>query len=93
MPNPYVVHHSQPHDVFVGRPTIYGNPFLIGRDGTRQEVIQKFREWFFDNPDLMRTVREHLRGKVLGCWCAPQRCHADILAEYANGPDLYDMDG
>lgn len=71
--------------VYVGRPTKWGNPFVIGPDGTREEVIQKYREWL-----KARMVEgldpSELRGKDLVCWCAPLPCHADILLEVANRP-------
>lgn len=70
-------------DVYVGRPTKWGNPFVIGPDGSRAGVVAKYRGWIVRQPDLLRALPE-LRGKVLGCHCAPQACHADILAELAN---------
>jgi hypothetical protein len=68
--------------VYVGRPSKWGNPFAIGRDGTRDEVIAKYRAWLMQQPALLAQLPE-LRGKNLVCWCAPQRCHADVLAEFA----------
>lgn len=70
--------------VYVGRPTKFGNPFVIGRDGTRDQVITKYREWINDNPDLIAAAKAELRGKNLICWCAPEACHADVLLEIAN---------
>lgn len=79
----YVVHcKKSPFDVYIGRGSIWGNPFSIGADGTREEVIEKYREYLTNSP-LMHHVRE-LRGKILGCWCAPLACHGDILAAIAN---------
>lgn len=68
--------------VYVGRPSKWGNPYLIGRDGDRDEVIQKFTAYIL-NSDLIHNVME-LRGKDLVCWCAPEACHADILLKLAN---------
>ncbi len=68
--------------VYVGRPSKWGNPFAIGRDGTRDEVIAKYRAWLMQQPALLAQLPE-LRGKNLVCWCAPQRCHADVLVEFA----------
>ena len=56
---------------------------MIGRDGTRDEVIAKYRAWIARQPSLMAALGE-LRGKHLVCWCAPERCHADVLIELAN---------
>ena len=71
------------HDVYIGRPSIWGNPFEIGRDGTREQVIEKYRAWVQEQPNLMARLPE-LRGKILGCWCAPAACHGDVLIELAN---------
>ena len=69
--------------VLVARPSKWGNPFVLGRDGTREEVIHKYREYILASPELMSQIHE-LRGKDLVCYCAPMHCHADILLELAN---------
>lgn len=69
--------------VYVGRPGKWGNPFVIGRDGTRDEVIAKYRAWIVTQPARMAALAE-LRGKDLVCWCAPLPCHADVLLDLAN---------
>jgi hypothetical protein len=74
---------STPGRVYVGRPSQWGNPFVIGRDGSRDDVIAKYRAWIVRQPALITALHE-LRGKDLICWCAPERCHADVLAELAN---------
>lgn len=80
-----VVHcRKEPYDVYVGRPTKWGNPFKVGRDGTRREVIAKYRAYLLEHETLMDELPE-LRGKILACWCAPKACHADVLLELANG--------
>ena len=84
MPHPLVVHcKKHRYDIYCGRPSEWGNPFEIGKDGTREEVIEKYRVWLLTNADLMGRIPE-LKGKVLGCWCAPLPCHCDILAGLAN---------
>ncbi len=70
--------------VYIGRPTKWGNPFQIGKHGTRTEVIAKYRAWVCDQPELMTALQE-LRGQNLVCWCAPMPCHGDVLLELANG--------
>ena len=81
----YVVHCKRaPFDVYIGRPSKWGNPFAIGKDGNRQEVIEKYREWIQSRPDLLAAVVPELKGKVLGCWCAPAACHGDVLTILAN---------
>lgn len=68
--------------VYVGRPTKWGNPFVIGRDGTREETIQKYRGTI--TLIVERAAKLELKGKHLVCWCAPKPCHADVLLEIAN---------
>lgn len=70
-------------DIYVGRPSIWGNPFVIGADGDRQAVIAQYRLWIATQPELLARIPE-LRGKRLACWCAPLTCHADVLAELAD---------
>ena len=80
MPEQVVHCKRAPHDVYIGRPSKWGNPFTIGRDGTREEVIDKYRDYILQNFDLYDALPE-LRGKVLGCWCKPKPCHGDVLIE------------
>ncbi len=76
------------YDVIVGRETIFGNPFISGIHGSRDEVIDKFEEYLLNNPELMNEVQLKLKGKVLACSCSPLRCHGDVLLKYAN-PELF----
>ena len=59
------------------------NPFRPGPHGSRDEVMAKYREYLLGRPDLLALL-PGLRGRRLGCWCAPLPCHAEILAELAN---------
>ncbi len=80
-----VVHcKNEPFDVYIGRPSKWGNPFRIGKDGSREDVIEKYRHWILANPSLMARLRSELKGKTLGCWCKPNACHGDVLAELAD---------
>ena len=81
MNNTKVVHckHSI-YDIYIGRPSVWGNPFEIGQDGTREEVIEKYRQWLLTQPNLMLNLHL-LKGKRLGCWCKPKACHGDVLKE------------
>lgn len=79
-------HGPQKYDVYVGRPSLFGNPYIIGVDGTRSEVIALYREWIEqqvrDDAEVRAGVKA-LKGKTLACWCAPAPCHADVLLEIA----------
>jgi hypothetical protein len=80
-----VVHcKKDKYDVYIGRPGPWGNPFEIGKDGDREEVVQKYAEWLLAQPELVEKAKEELKGKVLGCWCAPKLCHGNILSQIAN---------
>lgn len=91
MRHPLVVHVRNRHDVYVGRPSKWGNPFThlatdtlaTYRVATRAEAIAMYEQWLRGRPDLMAALGE-LRGKTLGCWCAPLPCHAEVLAVLAN---------
>jgi len=71
------------YDVYIGRPSKWGNPFAIGKDGDRTVVLKKYEQWLISKPELLAALPE-LKGKVLGCWCAPASCHGHILARYAD---------
>lgn len=66
------------YDVYIGRGSIWGNPFIIGRDGTRLEVVEKYRDWIIMQPKLMAQLHT-LQDKRLGCYCYPKACHGDVL--------------
>ena len=96
-----VVHVNDPHgyDVYIGRNvgrrgfarSLFANPFSV-RDWGRERSIKRYREWLLQGGlppfDVRRPSLEDirgLRGKRLGCWCAPKPCHGDVLAEIADG--------
>jgi hypothetical protein len=86
-----VVHvNKAPFDVYIGRAyrdqpaSLFQNPFKIGPDGSRQQVIEKYRQYAKDSPVIQQAL-EALRGKTLGCWCKPDACHGDVLVEMLEG--------
>jgi Domain of unknown function (DUF4326) len=87
---PRAVHcKRERHHVYVGRNpkgmgvAKWGNPFVVGKHGTRGECIALYEGWLLENAELLAAVSE-LRGKVLGCWCVPKACHGDVLVRLAN---------
>lgn len=86
-----VVHcKRERYDVYIGRPSKWGNPFPLVTpkdDALRAEVLVKYEEWLREQPHLMALLHE-LRGKVLGCWCAPRLCHGDVLARLADEAEV-----
>ena len=77
---------GEPDVVRIDRATKWGNPFVIGRDGDRARVIEKYRVWLWREIRAGRIGLDELAaldGKRLACWCAPEPCHGDVLAEAA----------
>ncbi len=72
------------YDVYCGRPGPWGNPFFIGPDGGREAVIQKYEDMVRADPEKVKLIKQVLKGKILGCYCRPLPCHADVLARIAN---------
>lgn len=77
-------HGVPPGAIYIGRGGPWGNPFIIGRDGDRLEVIALYKAWLLRQPHLLERLHE-LRGRDLVCWCKPAACHGDTLLELANG--------
>jgi hypothetical protein len=73
---------TKDYDQYIGRGTKWGNPFRIGIDGTRDEVIAKHAKWILTQDHLIADLWE-LYGKTLGCHCAPLSCHGHTLARLA----------
>lgn len=88
-----VVHfQKEPYDIYIGRPSKWGNPFTHKEDTkaefvlpSREDAIEAYREWITngDGKHLLNDLHE-LEGKVLGCWCSPNACHGDVLIELVN---------
>ena len=68
------------YDVLIARPSKWGNPFQIGRDGDRGRVIKLYEIHLRRRPDLLAALPE-LAGKRLGCHCKPEACHGDVLVK------------
>lgn len=78
--------------VYIGRPSVLGNPFVMTSEAQRTEVIAKYKVYFEKkvaarDPKFMEALDalvELARKKdvVLGCFCAPRACHGDVIKEY-----------
>lgn len=77
--------HTNPDfDVWCGRGSIFGNPYEIGVDGTREQVIARYRKWFtfmLRDPIFVDALK-NLKNKRLGCVCAPLECHVGVIKEW-----------
>ena len=77
-------HVATANDVYIGRPSMVGNPFAIGPYGNREEVIAKFEHHARERIKTDKVFREYvkgLHGRTLVCWCKPQACHGDVLVQ------------
>ncbi len=100
-----VVHcKKEKYDVYIGRGkcpetgkfSVWGNPFRIGPNMTREEAIEAYRVWLLSRSPKavrLRARLPELNGKVLGCWCSPRPCHGDVLAELADSAVGHQIDG
>ena len=98
VPPKRVVHCKRfQYDVYIGRGSKWGNPFIIGRDGNRNQVCDKHITWLdqwikhkeeivigpYSNKEVVESIDE-LKDRLLGCFCNPKRCHGDTLTSLAN---------
>ena len=86
-----IVHlKKEPYDIYIGRPSKWGNPYSH-KEGTlaefkvanRAEALEKYEKYLLENETLYNSLIE-LKGKTLGCWCKPNKCHGDILVKWSN---------
>ena len=75
------IKYAETHDLYVrcDRFSDFGNPFELDKDGDRDEVCDNYANHYLPfKPSILKQLPK-LKGKALGCWCAPLRCHADHL--------------
>ena len=92
------IKHTADYDIFIGRPSQWGNPFshlqrssAAYKVATRAEAIERYRQWILNQPHLLQQLPS-LKGKILGCYCKPKACHGDVLIELINNlarPSLF----
>lgn len=70
------------YDIFIGRPSKWGNPFKFeaGVSRSREYAIERYERWIQNQPELLAALPE-LDGKMLGCFCSPRPCHGDVLVK------------
>ncbi|WP_391560312.1 DUF4326 domain-containing protein [Robertmurraya sp.] len=87
--NKYKVNMDDPDIVYIGRGSIWGNPFsfkqgtkALYKSESREESIESYRNYLWDaikSGDVTKGMLLELDGKRLACYCAPQTCHGDVL--------------
>ncbi len=86
-------HCVQGSDVYIGRRINQGgwclpaskwaNPYSVKSCGSAEEAIRRYTVYLSGTPALLADLHE-LKGRQLGCWCAPGPCHGDVLARMAD---------
>jgi len=68
---------------YCGRPSQYGNPFVMKSELYRQIVIDKFKKEVIPTLDLTELVTRVKASKnfYLGCYCFPKFCHCDTIKD------------
>lgn len=81
--------YKEEFDVYIGRGSIWGNPFTH-KEGTKAQIVVSSREaavkayrgWLWNQLRVGNITKEmliELDGKRLGCYCKPQACHGDVI--------------
>ena len=85
---------QDPNNIYIGRTTRdlsgskWASPFPITNTTNRTKAIHLFKKYLQNNEILKGSLHE-LKGKTLGCWCAPQQCHAELLHHRAGNTPQY----
>lgn len=75
---------KEKYTVYIGRSSIFGNPFVIGGNGNRQEVINLYKHYAKQNIELLKAIFNLPKDSILGCYCKPLACHGDVIIELYN---------
>lgn len=82
---------GEDYDVYIGRGSVWGNPYRIGHDGDREEVIRKyeydFQRKFLKAFENFEENSKKINGRILACHCKPYACHGDVIAKFFNSID------
>lgn len=80
--NKYKVNMDDPDIIYIGRGSIWGNPYRMSDSRTRDDVVEAYRRYLWSairNGVVTKDMLKELDGKRLACYCFPQRCHGDVL--------------
>lgn len=82
---------KDPHDIYIGRGSKWGNPYTHLPNtsapwlvDSREDAVRLYEEWIRSQPELLAAVKKELKGKILGCFCAPLLCHGEVLIKISN---------
>ena len=79
---------NDPNNVYIGRNSKWGNPYRVRGINGRYKAVASYKRYLQNNENLRKCVKE-LKGKRLGCWCSPKRCHGEILHQFAGNTPEY----
>ena len=84
------IHHKKKYDIYIGRGSVWGNPFVISTEMPRDKCIAAYKHhlWkLIQSGEITIDTLLNLRGKVLGCLCAPQPCHGEVIIDAVRWAD------
>ena len=83
-----VVHcKKEPYDIYIGRPSKWGNPFVIGKERTREQAVKQYLWYILHDEKLLYDISE-LKNKTIACWCSPELCHGHVLKVLVENEEL-----
>ena len=80
-------------EVYIGRPSKWGNPFILKYEKDRSKIISQYKDWILEkikNEEITKEDILTLKDKRLMCYCKPRACHGDILVALVNYYDRKD---
>lgn len=75
---------KESYTVYIGRGSIFGNPFKIGIDRDRERVIKLYRHYLIGNKKVLNAIYNLPKDAILGCYCKPKACHGNVIIEFYN---------
>lgn len=94
MPKVYNKHHrnAPPTAKYCGRGSLGGNPFIIGKDGDRDDVCNRFELMVEHDDELKAAIIAEYKSFDLVCFCKPLRCHGDYILKICEEARALDRD-
>lgn len=78
---------KESYDVYIGRGSLWGNPFIVRSEKGRKKAIRDYKKYLIEKISKGEITKEHLlalKGKRLGCFCRPLSCHGEVIAHIVN---------
>lgn len=81
-PPTVVNRYKEDFDIYIGRGSMWGNPYKLEKESDRSLVIEQYRKYLFAQIKCGKITKHdfsELTGKRLGCFCKPKACHGDVI--------------